>query len=62
MRMWQGVRTGLGHGGVICVLQTQFSSFFLFFHIVIKLSDWRVPALKTLFYALNFGINLCKLL
>ena len=31
MRMGQGVRTGLGHGGIICVLQTQFSSFF--FHL-----------------------------
>ena len=28
MWMGQGVRTGLGHGGIICVLQTQFSSFF----------------------------------
>ena len=29
MRMGQGVRTGLiGHGGIICVLQTQFSSCF----------------------------------
>ena len=26
MRMRQGVRTGLGHGGITCVLQTQFSS------------------------------------
>ena len=26
MRMGQGVRTGLGHGGITCVLQTQFSS------------------------------------
>ena len=26
MRMGQVVRTGLGHGGVTCVLQTQFSS------------------------------------
>ena len=25
----QGVRTGLGHGGITCVLQTQFYSFFL---------------------------------
>ena len=23
------VRTGLGHGGITCVLQTQFSSFFI---------------------------------
>ena len=28
MRMGQGVRTGLRHGGITCVLQTQFSSFF----------------------------------
>ena len=27
MRMGQGIRTGLGHGGITCVLQTQFSSF-----------------------------------
>ena len=27
VRMGQGVRTGLGHGGITCVLQTQFSSF-----------------------------------
>ena len=26
MRMGQGVRTGLGHGGITCVLQKQFSS------------------------------------
>ena len=30
MRMGQGVRTGLGHGGITCVLQTQFSSFHCF--------------------------------
>ena len=29
MRMGQGVRTGLGHGGITCVLQTQFSSFIM---------------------------------
>ena len=34
MRMGQGVRTGLGHGGITCVLQTQFSSFFFFFFFV----------------------------
>ena len=27
MRIGQGVRTGSGHGGITCVLQTQFSSF-----------------------------------
>ena len=31
MRMGQGVRTGLGHWGITCVLQTQFSSFLLDF-------------------------------
>ena len=25
--MGHGVRTGLGHGGITCVLQTQFSSY-----------------------------------
>ena len=30
MGMGQGVRTGLGHGGITCVLQTQFSSFYFF--------------------------------
>ena len=29
MGIGQGVRTGLGHGGITCVLQTQFSRFFL---------------------------------
>ena len=29
MGIGQGVRTGLGHGGITCVLQTQFSSFFV---------------------------------
>ena len=33
MRLGQGVRTGLGHGGIPCVLQTQFSVFFFFFFI-----------------------------
>ena len=30
MGMGKGVKPGLGHGGIICVLQTQFSSFFFF--------------------------------
>ena len=34
MRMGQGVRTGLGHGGITCVLQTHFSSFLM------KLATW----------------------
>ena len=35
MRMGQGVRTGLGHGGITCVLQTQFSSVFFFFFLFV---------------------------
>ena len=37
MRIGQGVRTGLGHGGITCVLQTQFSVvvfFFFFFSLL----------------------------
>ena len=30
MGMGQGVVTGVGHGGITCVLQTQFSSFYIF--------------------------------
>ena len=37
MRMGQGVKTGLGHGGITCVLQTQFSSFIYFY---INLQWW----------------------
>ena len=33
MRMGQGVRTGLGHGGITCVLQTPFSSFIIFYTV-----------------------------
>ena len=29
MGMGQGIMTGLGHGGITCVLQTQFSNSFL---------------------------------
>ena len=29
MRMGQWVRTGIGHGGITCVLQTHFSSLFV---------------------------------
>ena len=35
MRMGQGVRTGLGHGGITCVLQTQFSSFILLSYLCV---------------------------
>ena len=45
MRMGQGVRTGLGHGGITCVLQTQFSSF-LFFNISIHCDTSLEPSNK----------------
>ena len=35
MRMGQGVRAGLGHGGITSVLQTQFSSLFNFIFFVV---------------------------
>ena len=40
--MGQGVRTGLGHGGITCVLQTQFSrfSFFFFFFFFLCVCVW----------------------
>ena len=41
MRMGQGVRTGLGHEGITCVLQTQFSSCNLEFK-----DGRRLPLLK----------------
>ena len=33
MGMGKGVKPGLGHGGIICVLQTQFFFFFFFFFL-----------------------------
>ena len=39
MEMGQGVRTGLGHGGITCVLQTQYSSFYYF--CCCKIDTWR---------------------
>ena len=57
VRMGQGVRTGLGHGGITCVLQTQFSS------LLIKdkaFSEWwkmkrRRRASSSSFYIPLFG-------
>ena len=42
MRMGQGVRTGLGHGAITCVLQTQFSSFLM------KLATWIVSKVENM--------------
>ena len=45
MRMGQGVRTGLGHGGITCVLQTQFSSLFMYlFSLVGEVEIWNLIA------------------
>ena len=52
MRMGQGVRTGLGHGGITCVLQTQFSSsiteyrIFLNMEFAFKYIMWGLLRLK----------------
>ena len=51
MRMGQGERTGVGHGGITCVLQTQFSSFFFFFFLF-STEKWvlgSIPGLATYF-------------
>ena len=44
MRMGQGVRTGLGHGGITCVLQTQFSSFYFKLQIETKQKEAKWAA------------------
>ena len=52
MGMGQGVRPGLGHGGITYVLQTQFSSFFFFFFFFLGGGRWGVAGghdSKTLF-------------
>ena len=52
MRMGQGVRTGLGHGGITCVLQTQVSvvvfSFFFYFFLLTGFSISNKTASKSL--------------
>ena len=52
--MGQGVRTGLGHGGITCVLETQFSSLiflpwvdgqilsFMFYHLGPMMTEWVI--------------------
>ena len=50
MGMGKGIKPGLGHGGIICVLQTQFSFFFgggggageLAFYFVGTLEHWKI--------------------
>ena len=51
MRMGLGVRTGLGHGGITCVLQTQFSSFTITFfefseNHLLSVSPKRIISIK----------------
>ena len=42
MGMGQGIVTGVGHGGITCVLQTQFSSFITCFSVGAILHAHRV--------------------
>ena len=50
MRMEQGVRTGLGHGGITCVLQTQFSSYiYLPINVCILTKLLKVSIMERLF-------------
>ena len=59
MRMGQGVRTGLGHGGITCVLQTQFSSFYLKLLISqSKFSGTRKFTLRYQYLEMNFNFDL----
>ena len=54
MRMGQGVRTGLGHGGITCVLQTQFSSYLLFaLNSVAKWKAWWALNQCILYYSMG---------
>ena len=44
MGMGQGVRTGLGHGGITCVLQTQYFFFNInsfYYFCCCKIGTWR---------------------
>ena len=52
MRIGQGVRTGLEHGGITCVLQTQFSVFFVFFF-------WRKQDIIKKLSILEFDLMHC---
>ena len=50
MRMGEGIRTGLGHGGITSVLQTQFSFFFFFFFFRFSFSQIRLLVAKCFTY------------
>ena len=49
MGMGQGIRTGLGQGGIICVLQTQFFSSQFIHHILFNISA-NQSFIKKVFY------------
>ena len=59
MRMGQGLRTGLGHRGITCVLQTQFSSFWLELPLTRTNFHDRKPvgATEVLLYILKYELN-----
>ena len=46
MRMGQGVRTGLGHRGITCVLQTQFSSYLFILAALTKAAKLKKKAFQ----------------
>ena len=59
MRMGQGVRTGLGHGGITCVLQTQFSSFFSIYAKENNFCKSLYAAMEDLINLLTWQIGVC---
>ena len=53
MRMGQGVRTGLGHGGITCVLQTQLSIFFSDLHALSKFAYYKELEIRVVGFVLK---------
>ena len=49
MGMGQGVGAGVGHGGITCVVQTQFSSY-NDFCVSILISEWTIVFISTRSY------------
>ena len=59
MRMGQGVRTGLGHGGITSVLQTQFSSFYFFSILLLRSGLGRVTMITVCPLSVHLSIPKC---
>ena len=63
MRMGQGVRTGLGHGGITCILQTQFSSLILYQYLLRQYHIKKAGSLFFFFFFFfSFLFSLCFVL